>query len=400
MSTDGTRAASSAAAGGTASVDAVHITRTTRRTAETAEDLRAWLARTLGPGRNPVLTELSTPESTGMSSETVLFTACWHEGGTPIERRLVARIAPPSTAYPLFTAYDLDMQFRVMRLVGEHTSVPVPEALWYENDPVVLGGPFLVMTQVDGQVPPDVLPYTFEGSWVFDADPADRLCLQQSAVTAMAGIHSVTPDRFDLGFLPPAPAPPAPGHPEPSSLERLLRQWSEYGDWVVQDAPSPLLTECFAWLDEHRPTDVGPDALSWGDGRIGNMMFRDFEVVAVLDWEMASVAPPEVDLGWLCYLHLFFHDIATDLGGAGLPDLLRPVDVAATYSEVSGYRPADLAWFVAFAAVRHGAIMRRVTERAIHFGEAVMPHDVDDLILHRASLRGMLDGSYWERLAL
>ena len=52
------------------------------------------------------------------------------------------------------------------------------------------------------------------------------------------------------------------------------------------------------------------------------------------------------------------------------------------------------------AAVRHGAIMRRVTERAIFFGEAPQPEDVDDLIIHRRSLEGMLDGSYWSGVAL
>ena len=121
----------------------------------------------------------------------------------------------------------------------------------------------------------------------------------------------------------------------------------------------------------------------------------------MLDWEMAAVAPPEVDLGWLCYLHLFFHDLATDLGAPGLPDLFRPVDVAR---RLRPGRPAtsrvDLTWFVAFAAIRHGAIMRRVTERAVFFGEAAMPDDVDDLIIHRASLRGMLDGTYWDGVAL
>ena len=88
---------------------------------------------------------------------------------------------------------------------------------------------------------------------------------------------------------------------------------------MVQDRPSPLLADCFAWLADNLPTDVGGDALSWGDSRIGNMMFRDNQVVAVLDWEMAAVAPPEVDLGWMCYLHLFFQDLAVDLGAPGLP---------------------------------------------------------------------------------
>ena len=398
MDTEGTETAAVPQEGarGTVSLDADHITRTTRRLDETADRLRHWLARTLGPTCSPVVTDLSSPASNGMSSETVLFTARWDEDGIPVERRLVARIEPPSTAYPVFTSYDLEMQYRILTVVGEQTSVPVPEILWYEGDPAVLGGPFFVMARVDGLVPPDVLPYTFPDNWVFDADPAERRRLQHSVIEAVAGIHSIRPERVDLGFLTPVPAA---GDAEAVSLDRLLTQWQEYARWVVQDTPSPLLAEGFAWLEEHRPTSMGADALSWGDSRIGNMMFQNFDVVAVFDWEMASVAPPEVDLGWLCYLHRFFHDIAVDLGAAGLPDLLRPIDVAATYAEVTGYRPVDLTWFMAFAAVRHGAIMRRVTERAIHFGEAARPDDVDDLIIHRATLRGMLDGSYWDQLA-
>ena len=130
------------------------------------------------------------------------------------------------------------------------------------------------------------------------------------------------------------------------------------------------------------------------------MMFRHDQVVAVLDWEMAGVAPPEVDIGWMCYLHLFFQDLATQLGVPGLPDMLRPVDVVEAYTKVSGHRPADLTWYIAYAAMRHGAIMRRVSERAILFGEAEMPDDIDDLIVHRATLSAMLDGSYWSGIAL
>jgi aminoglycoside phosphotransferase (APT) family kinase protein len=306
---------------------------------------------------------------------------------------MVARIEPPATDYPVFTTYDLGMQYRVMRLVGEHTAVPIPETLWFEPDPSVLGGSFFVMERIDGLVPPDVLPYTFGDNWVFDGSAEDRRTIQESAVAAMAGIHSVTPADHDLSFL----EVDAPGS---TALERLFNSWRDYHAWVVQDTRSPLLEDCFAWLGDNLPTDTSADAVSWGDGRIGNMMFRDNEVVAVLDWEMASVAPPEVDLGWMCYLHLFFQDLAVDLGAPGLPDMFRPADVARSYSALSGRPVKDLTWFIAFAAMRHGAIMRRVTERAIHFGEAAMPTDVDDLIIHRNTLRAMLDGSYWAGVAL
>jgi len=107
-----------------------------------------------------------------------------------------------------------------------------------------------------------------------------------------------------------------------------------------------------------------------------------------------------VDIGWMCYLHLFFQDLAVQLGAPGLPDMFRPVDVAASYAGASGRTPRDLTWYLAYAAMRHGVIMRRVTERAILFGEAERPEDVDDLIIHRDTLRGMLDGSYWSGVAL
>ena len=148
-----------------------HITTSTRDPEEWPSACSGGWPTSSGPGSDPVITEVSSPESNGMSSETLLFTAAWNEDGAA--GRPTAwwpASSPPATDYPVFTTYDLDMQFRVMRLVRDHTSVPVPETFWYEPDPTVLGGPFFVMARVDGLVPPDVLPYTFGDNWVFDGD--------------------------------------------------------------------------------------------------------------------------------------------------------------------------------------------------------------------------------------
>ena len=84
----------------------------------------------------PRCVELTSPESNGMSSETLLVDGRLDRGrGRGRQRRLVARVEPPATDYPVFTTYDLDMQFRVMRLVAEHTDVPGA------RDPLVRAGP-------------------------------------------------------------------------------------------------------------------------------------------------------------------------------------------------------------------------------------------------------------------
>ena len=81
---------------------------------------------------------------------------------------------------------------------------------------------------------------------------------------------------------------------------------------------------------------------------------------------------------------------------AGHQGLLRRDEVAATYAALTGHTPRDLDWYTAYAAVRHAIIMTRVGLRQVHFGEAEMPADLDDLVTHRASLAAMLDGTYWD----
>lgn len=377
--------------GGPASLASDRITTSTRVPEELGRRIQTWMAGVLPEGADPQVTNVVTPEGNGMSSETILFDAAWTEDGERVEHQCVARIEPELDKVPVFPQYDLAMQFDVMSLVAEATGVPVPETLWYEADGTIVGAPFFVMRRVHGEVPRDVLPYTFGDNWVDSATPEERAKLQDSAVRALAGIHQITPETHDLASL-------QFDRPGETSLERHLAEWEAYHEWVVGEKRSPLLDECFAWLRANLPTDTLPDALSWGDARIGNMMFAGFETVAVLDWEMAGVAPPEVDLGWMAYLHLFFQDISTSLALPGLPDFMRPDDLAATYALATGQQPGDLRWHMAYSAMRHGVIMRRVTERAVLHGEAIEPADLDDMIIHRATLRAMLDGTYWEEL--
>ena len=65
---------------------------------------------------------------------------------------------------------------------------------------------------------------------------------------------------------------------------------------------------------------------------------------------------------------------------------MRQDDVCATYEELTGYTPRDMRWYIVYAALRHGIVMAQVTRRAVAFGEAEMPDDPDDLIMHKPTL--------------
>jgi aminoglycoside phosphotransferase (APT) family kinase protein len=272
------------------------------------ERLELWLATKLPPDAAPVLRSLEGTSANGMSSETLLFDAEWTHDGARCLRRLVARVAPDSADVPVFPSYDLHRQYRAIGLIDQLTTVPVPPVWWSEPDPHALGAPFFVMGRIDGQVPPDVMPYNFGDCWLFDADPADQRRLQDATVAVLAELHAIDrpEERFD--FL-------THDTPGDTPLRRRVGHTRAWYDFAAAGLGrrSPLIERGFGWLDAHWPAEEGPTVACWGDSRIGNVMYRDFAPVAVLDWEMAALAPCELDVAWLIYGHRIFEDIANSM---------------------------------------------------------------------------------------
>ena len=340
--------------------------------------LSEWLS-TVAPSP-ATITRLEIPSANGMSSETIVLDAEWD--GT--EHHLVARVAPMPESDPVFPTYDLDRQFRIIEHVATTTYVSLPTLYWSEPDPSALGAPFFLMGRVDGEVPPDVMPYTF-GSWVSEASTEQRQTLAEKTIETLAMIHSAPVPEELLDS-------PEPGE---TPLRAHVRRLREFYAWAADGrAGSPLIDRGFAWVDDQLPDESDP-VLTWGDARIGNVIYRDFAPVAILDWEMAAYGPRELDVAWMIFLHRFFQDLAEMAGMPGLPDFLRREDVASVYTRVSGHAPADLDFYITYAALIHAVVMYRIQSRAIHFGQADEPADTDDMILHRATLEAMLAGTYW-----
>jgi aminoglycoside phosphotransferase (APT) family kinase protein len=147
------------------------------------------------------------------------------------------------------------------------------------------------------------------------------------------------------------------------------------------------------WLDEHWPEVDVPDnvVLSWGDARIGNVLYRDFAPVAVLDWEMAGLGPRELDLGWLVFAHQVFQTLAETFELPGLPDVLRAEDVRRTYAEITGVEVGDLRWFEIYSGVLWAIVFMRTGTRQAHFGEIELPEDIESLFHHAPLFKGLLE---------
>lgn len=348
--------------------------------------LRGQLERWLGghvPGAR--VGDLSAPGSAGMSSETLLFDLHRPDGSV---LGCAARLAPAADAVPIFPRYDLLLQAEAMRLVRAQTELPVPDILWSEDDPDAVGSPIFVMARVEGAVPPDLPPYTFGGNWLYDASLEERQRVERSAVGVLAGVHRIPAGEDTEAF---APLGRGGNH-----LARHLAVERDYYRWVSADwVRSPLIERALDHLEAHQPVPSGDDVLCWGDARLGNLMFRDLAPVAVLDWEMVTVGPPELDVGWLITQHRFFQDLAVTFGLPGLPDFLERTAVERRYEELTGHRPRDLDWYTLYAAVRFASIYLRIAQRQVTFGELVAPEDPDDLLLHRGQIEAMLAGTYW-----
>ena len=351
--------------------------------------LQEWIGGVLPADAKPEVGAVTIPQSNGMSRETLLFDATWTQDGARSVHPLVARLAPDPAAVPVFQHYDMRKQFETMRLVAARTKVPVPKTYWCEPDGGPIGAPFFVMERIEGMVPPDVPPYPFAG-WILESSHDDLMTLQNSTVEVLAKLHEV---RDGLELLESS----APGD---TALRRHVADLQSYYDWVVEQGGrrSPLIERAFDWLDGNWPVDEGVPVLSWGDSRVGNVMYRDYRPVAVLDWEMAAVAPREVDVAWMITIHRFFQDLADKVGVPGVPEFQRRDDIALEYEKLTGYAPRDLDFHTAYAALRYAVVMFRIGVRAQKFGEMPMDADPEDMILHRGMLEAMLDGTYWANI--
>jgi aminoglycoside phosphotransferase (APT) family kinase protein len=317
--------------------------------------LQEWLGAQRPEAEGLAVADLDVPTASGFSNETVFFTATWSDGEGDHTQQLVARVQTDGPG--LYPVYDIGLQYKVMRAL-DGRGVAVPKMLWFEEDPAILGAPFFVMERLDGRVPADDPPFTAAG-WVLDLDPDERARLCDNALQQLVNVHAVDVDGLGVDFL----ARPELGD---SPLEQELAFYQEYYEWASAGERHRIIESAFSSLAANQPADGGERVISWGDARIGNMMFDDaLEVVGVLDWEMAAFGAPEQDLGWWLFMHRH-HTEGFDLPHPeGFP---RREEVIARYEHLSGRTVRNIAYYEALAALRGAVIMVRLARMMIDAG--------------------------------
>jgi aminoglycoside phosphotransferase (APT) family kinase protein len=316
----------------------------------------AWLSEQTGSRVR--LEPFTTPGHGGFSNETLLTTGAW-DGG---RRGLVLRLAPAGPG--LFPDYDLDRQARVLEALRTHTDVPVPDVLWREADAGVLGRPFYVMARVHGRIPPDRPGYHFVG-WVKDAPPAEQAQVLDAGLDAMARVHHVDPEAAGLSLL-------DRSEHGAGAIEQELGYWRAYLDWASDGARYDTLEQIYEWCAVHRPPEPDGRGLVWGDARLGNLIYAEatlpdatVPVRAVMDWEMALLGPPELDLGWFLFLESLALEFTAPL--AGFPD---HAGMVAAYERKLGRPLEHLDWYMTWGGFRAACIQIPLVTLAHAHGEA------------------------------
>jgi aminoglycoside phosphotransferase (APT) family kinase protein len=188
----------------------------------------------------------------------------------------------PPLGHVLPTAHDMTREHRVLSALVD-TPVPAPRAIALCDEDSVNGAPFFVMEYTPGVVLQDDLP---DG---FAPEPVDRRAISQALVDTLALLHAVDYRAVGLeGF----------GRPD-GYLERQVRRWSK--QWTGnRTAPLPEIDELARRLERALPHHSDATIVH-GDYRLGNLALDPDDparILAIFDWEMATLGDPLADVGF------------------------------------------------------------------------------------------------------
>ncbi|WP_116113890.1 phosphotransferase family protein [Austwickia chelonae] len=254
----------------------------------------------------------------------------------------------PPLGHVLASAHDMSREHRVMTALAT-TPVPVPKTLLLVEDPTPLGAPFYLMEHITGTT------YR-EATQLVEIGPTRTTRIVEQLLTTLAELHKVNPHEIDLDDF---------GRPRGFCARQVQRWRGQWEQSHTRDLPDA--DELHRRLAATIPPEQ-PPAIVHGDYRLDNVLVDDHDhIVAVIDWEMATLGDPLTDLGLLCV----YHHLATlvppgstlvlDVPLApGYPDLDHQLEL---YTHASGRDLDHLGWYEALAFYKLAVILEGIHHR-------------------------------------
>jgi aminoglycoside phosphotransferase (APT) family kinase protein len=265
------------------------------------------------------------------------------------DRELILRRPPSGTKAK--SAHDMGREFRVMQGLAPH--FPCPRPLLYCEDESLIGSTFYVMEKLSGVILRRDLPKTLS----YTPEQARQLCL--NLFDTLIALHTLDYDKAGLGDL---------GKPA-GYVERQVSGWCQRFEKAWTD-DVPKCESLMAWLQANKPADSPQAALIHNDYRFDNVVLSpdgDARIVGVLDWEMATLGDPLMDLGSaLAYWVEAGDDPMMQrirMQPSNLPGMLTRDQIVTHYAERTGREIGNYTFYYVFGLFRLAVIAQQIYYR-------------------------------------
>ena len=269
------------------------------------------------------------------------------------ERELVLRRPPFGTKAK--TAHDMSREYRILSAL--HPVFPyAPKPFVYSEDPSVMGCPFYVMERIQGIILRKDLPEGMEMS------PGDARRLCENLIDLHFELHSIDYREVGLGDF---------GKPE-GYVKRQVEGWSRrYLAAKTEDAPD--FERVMAWLDKTMPPESARPSIVHNDYKLDNLVLNPenpLRIIGVLDWEMATIGDPLMDLGSSLAYWVQKDDPeafqSIRLMPTNIPGALTREALVSRYAEQSGISVDNFDFYFCFGLFRLAVIAQQIYYRYYH----------------------------------
>jgi len=310
--------------------------------------LRRWLADA-APELVPAGTTVSAQQfPAGFSNLTYLVTLHGVDG----DRAMVLRRPPRGVTGGI--AHDMVREHGIIAALHP-LGVPVPRPVACCHDASVLGAPFYLMEYVRGVILRGAPPASL-------TEPAEQLPARMSAISrtfvdTLVQLHRVPVDQAPLSAL---------GKGD-GYVQRQVQGWTKR--WQAsRTGPVPAMDRVAEWLAAHCPPERG-SVLVHNDFKLDNLVFDPglSRVQAILDWEMATIGDPLMDLGTSLAYWVEAGDApifrSLGLGISALPGAWTRADLVREYGQASGRDVSDAPFYLTFGLFKVAVIAQQIFAR-------------------------------------